>query len=204
MNSGSVANCCVKCGNYEPSDKWSKVMSRIGKQPITVPSGVKVDIKGTHVKVTGPKGNLEREIRPEIALEQADGVIRVSAKDNSQRSRAFTGLTRTLINNMIVGVVQGFEKKLVIEGVGYRAELKGKALSLNLGYSNPVDFPLPQGVAAVVDKTNITLQSIDKEILGETAAKIRSIRPPEPYKGKGVRYEGEYIARKAGKSASKK
>ncbi|HSR36327.1 MAG TPA: 50S ribosomal protein L6 [Desulfurivibrionaceae bacterium] len=179
-------------------------MSRIGKQPITVPSGVKVDIKGTLVKVTGPKGSLERTVRPEIALEQADGVIRVSAKDNSQRSRAFTGLTRTLINNMVVGVVQGFEKKLVIEGVGYRAELKGKALLLNLGYSNPVDFPLPQGVAAVVDKTNITLQSIDKEILGLTAAKIRAIRKPEPYKGKGIRYDGEYIARKAGKAAGKK
>lgn len=179
-------------------------MSRIGKQPITVPNGVKVDIKGTQVKVTGPKGNLEREVRPEIALQQADGIILVTAKDNSQRSRAFTGLTRTLINNMIIGVVKGFEKKLVIEGVGYRAELKGKALSLNVGYSNPVDFPLPQAVAAVVEKTSITLQSIDKEILGLTAAKIRAIRKPEPYKGKGIRYDGEYIARKAGKSASKK
>jgi len=179
-------------------------MSRIGKQPISVPAGVKVDIKGGHVKVTGPKGTLERDVRPEIALDQTDGVIRVSAKDNSQRSRAFTGLTRTLINNMVTGVVNGFEKKLVIEGVGYRAELKGKALSLNLGYSNPVDFPLPEGVAAVVDKTSITLQSIDKEILGLTAAKIRAIRKPEPYKGKGIRYDGEYIARKAGKAASKK
>ena len=178
-------------------------MSRIGKQPISIPNGVKIDIKGGHVKVTGPKGNLEREVRPEIALEQADGVILVKAKDQSQRSRAFTGLTRTLINNMIIGVEKGFEKKLLIEGVGYRAEMKGKTLSLNVGYSNPVEFPLPAGVTAGVDKTSITLQSIDKELLGLTAAKIRAIRKPEPYKGKGIRYEGEYIARKAGKAASK-
>lgn len=178
-------------------------MSRIGKQPIPLLGGVKVDIKGNRVKVTGPKGSLEREVRPEIALEQTDGEIRVTAKDNSRRTRAFTGLTRTLINNMVIGVAKGFEKKLVIEGVGYRVEMKGKALSLNVGYSNPVEFPLPEGVSAGVEKTSITLQSIDKELLGLTAANIRAIRKPEPYKGKGIRYEGEYIARKAGKSASK-
>jgi len=180
-------------------------MSRIGNQPIPVPSGVKLDIKGTYVKVTGPKGSLERTIRPEVALEEKEGSYLVVRKDNSTRTRAFSGLTRTLVNNMIIGVDKGFQKKLSIEGVGYRAEVKGTILNLNVGYSNPVEFNLPTGVSAEVDKANnITLSCIDKELLGETAAKIRSVRPPEPYKGKGIRYADEYIARKAGKSAGKK
>lgn len=180
-------------------------MSRIGNQPIPVPKGVKLDINGTYVKVAGPKGTLERTIRPEIAL-QADGDnLIVVRKDNSKRTRAFSGLTRTLVNNMIVGVDKGFQKKLAIEGVGYRAEVKGSVLNLSVGYSNPVEFDLPKGVSAEVDKANnVTLDCIDKELLGETAAKIRAVRPPEPYKGKGIRYADEYIARKAGKSASKK
>jgi len=180
-------------------------MSRIGNKPIQIPSAVKLDIVGSNVKVTGPKGVLERNIRAEIGLKEEDGNLIVVRKDNSKRTRAFSGLTRTLVNNMIVGVDKGFQKKLAIEGVGYRAEVKGTVLSLNVGYSNPADFDLPAGVTAEVDKANnVTLNSIDKELLGETAAKIRAIRPPEPYKGKGIRYADEYIARKAGKSASKK
>ncbi|MEW6521638.1 MAG: 50S ribosomal protein L6 [Thermodesulfobacteriota bacterium] len=178
-------------------------MSRIGKQPISVPAGVKVDINGTHVKVTGPKGTLERNIRPEISLVQADGIITVKCLDNSKRTSALSGLTRTLVNNMILGTEKMFTKKLVIEGVGYKAELQKNELTLNVGYSNPVVYNLPDGVSGKVEKTTITLEGIDKELLGLTAAKIRDIRKPEPYKGKGIRYEGEHIVRKAGKSASK-
>jgi len=180
-------------------------MSRIGNQPIPVPKGIKLDINGSYVKVVGPKGTLERNIRPEIGLQAEGDNLIVVRKDNSKRTRAFSGLTRTLVNNMIVGVDKGFQKKLSIEGVGYRAEVKGSVLSLSVGYSNPVAFDLPKGVTAEVDKANnVTLDCIDKEFLGETAAKIRAVRPPEPYKGKGIRYTDEYIARKAGKSASKK
>lgn len=180
-------------------------MSRIGNRPIPVPKGVKLDIQGNFVKVTGPKGTLERTIRPEIALNEEDGVLNVVRKDNSTRTKAFSGLTRTLVCNMVIGVEKGFQKKLAIEGVGYRAEVKGDILNLNVGYSNPVAFQLPNGVTAEVDKANtVTLDCIDKELLGETAAKIRAVRPPEPYKGKGIRYVDEYIARKAGKSSSKK
>lgn len=180
-------------------------MSRIGNQPIQIPKGVTLDINGTHVKVSGPKGTLERHIRPEIGLQEADGVLQVVRKDNSTRTRAFSGLTRTLINNMIVGVDKGFQKKLAIDGVGYRAEVKGAVLNLSVGYSNPVEFELPASVTAQVDKANtVTLDCIDKELLGETAAKIRGVRPPEPYKGKGIRYSDEHIVRKAGKSAGKK
>jgi len=178
-------------------------MSRIGKQPVTIPSGVKVEINGRQVKVTGPKGALEREIRPEIALETEGDILRVKAKDGSKRTKAFTGLTRSLINNMVEGVAKGFQKKLVIEGVGYRAEAKGNDLTLNVGYSNPVVYPMPSGVSVSVDKSVIVLESIDKELLGETAARIRAIRKPEPYKGKGIRYENERIVRKVGKAASK-
>lgn len=180
-------------------------MSRIGNQPIPVPKGVKLDINGSYIKVIGPKGTLERNIRPEIGLQEEGETLVVVRKDNSKRTRAFSGLTRTLLNNMIVGVDKGFQKKLSIEGVGYRAEVKGSILNLSVGYSSPVEFDLPKGVTAEVDKANnVTLDCIDKELLGETAAKIRALRPPEPYKGKGIRYADEYIARKAGKSASKK
>ena len=180
-------------------------MSRIGNQPIPVPKGVKLDINGSYVKVIGPKGTLERNIRPEIGLQEEGGNLIIVRKDNSKRTDAFSGLTRTLVNNMIVGVDKGFQKKLSIEGVGYRAEVKGSVLNLSVGYSNTVEFDLPKGVTAEVDKANnVTLDCIDKELLGETAAKIRAVRPPEPYKGKGIRYTDEYIARKAGKSASKK
>lgn len=178
-------------------------MSRIGNKPIEVPAGVQVDIKGNHIKVTGPKGSLERDFRPEIEFVSADNIISVKCRDHSKRTIAFSGLCRTLLDNMIIGTVEGFSKKLVIEGVGYRADLKGDTISLNVGFSNPVLFDLPAGVNAKVDRTEITLDSIDKELVGQTAATIRSIRKPEPYKGKGIRYDGERIVRKAGKSASK-
>ncbi len=178
-------------------------MSRIGREPIIVPDKVSIDIQGSQVTVTGPKGKLDRRVRPEIALEQEDSRVMVKAKDNSQRTVAFTGLTRSLINNMVIGVDKGFQKKLLVEGVGYRVEAKGNDLTLNVGYSNPVNFPLPEGVTASVNKNTVTLESIDKELLGETAARIRAVRKPEPYKGKGIRYEDEHIIRKAGKTKSK-
>lgn len=177
-------------------------MSRIGNKPIPVPSGIKVDLKGVHVKVTGPKGTLERDIRPEIEVVVDGDTLRIKCKDESKRTRAFSGLTRTLIDNMVIGVDKGYQKKLIVEGVGYRASVSGSVLTLNVGYSNPVEFNLPTGVSASADKGEIVLDCIDKELLGQTAAKIRSIRKPEPYKGKGIRYAGEHIVRKAGKSAS--
>lgn len=178
-------------------------MSRIGSKPIPVPSAVKVDIKGAHVKVTGPKGTLERDIRPEIDVVADGEFLLVKGKDDSKRTDAFSGLFRTLIDNMVVGVDQGFQKKMIVEGVGYKASIAGSALTLNVGYSNPVEFQLPAGVSGIAEKGEITLNCIDKELLGQTAAKIRSIRKPEPYKGKGIRYADEQIVRKAGKSAGK-
>lgn len=179
-------------------------MSRIGKLPISVPSGIKVEIKGTHVKVTGKKGSLERDIRPEIELKQEGDKLIVSPKGTSKRVNAFWGMTRTLLSNMITGVDKGFQKKLLVEGVGYRAKVEKSVLTLNVGYSSPVDYPLPKGITAEVDKNNmITLDGIDKELLGLAAAQIRDIRRPEPYKGKGIRYEDEHIVRKVGKAGAK-
>lgn len=180
-------------------------MSRIGNKLIPVPKGVKVDIQGAKVVVTGPKGKLEREIRPEVSIKEEDGNLVLMTQDESKRSMAMKGLTRSLVNNMVVGVDTGFQKKLIVEGVGYRVAVEGSALTLNVGYSNPVNFKLPAGVSAtMVDKVNtVMLESIDKELLGVTAAKVREIRKPEPYKGKGIRYEGEHIVRKVGKSAAK-
>ena len=181
-------------------------MSRIGNKPIPVPSGVKVDIQGARIVVTGPKGKLEREIRPEVSVKAEDGNLVLATMDASKKSMAMKGLTRSLINNMVVGVQTGFQKKLIVEGVGYRVAVEGKSLTLNVGYSNPVKFSLPAGVSAtMVDKTStVMLESIDKDLLGLTAAKVREIRKPEPYKGKGIRYEDEHIVRKVGKSAVKK
>jgi large subunit ribosomal protein L6 len=178
-------------------------MSRIGSKPIPVPSAVKIDIKGTHVKVTGPKGTLERDVRPEIEVVADGEFLLIKCKDDSKRTDAFSGLFRSLIDNMVVGVDKGFQKKMIVEGVGYKASVAGSTLTLNVGYSNPVEFALPKGVTATADKSDITLDCIDKELLGQTAAKIRSIRKPEPYKGKGIRYADEHIVRKAGKSAAK-
>jgi large subunit ribosomal protein L6 len=178
-------------------------MSRIGKMPIDIPAGVKVDIKGQDISVTGKKGSLSRTIRPELEVKIEDNQILVSGGDNDKKINAFRGLTRSLVNNMVIGVSEGFKKVLVIEGVGYRASASGKSLTLNVGYSNPVEFRLPEVVTGSVENnTTIILESIDKEALGMTAAQIRAIRKPEPYKGKGIRYEGEYIQRKAGKTGA--
>ncbi len=176
-------------------------MSRIGKQPIPVPAGVSVDIQGTHIVVKGPKGSLERDLRPEVEVSQEGEQLVVKAKGTSRRVRAFWGLTRSLVSNMVVGVHNGFQKKLAVEGVGYRASFANGVLTLNVGYSNPVEFRLPDGIGCTVDKDNtITLEGIDKELLGLTAARIREIRKPEPYKGKGIRYIDEHIVRKVGKA----
>lgn len=181
-------------------------MSRIGKKPIPMSSGVKIDIQESRVVVTGPKGKLERDIRPEVSIKMEDGNLVLYTIDDSKKSLAMKGLTRSLVNNMVVGVSAGFQKKLIVEGVGYRVAVEGSSLNLNVGYSNPVNFMLPAGVTAtMVDKVNtVMLESIDKELLGLTAARIRQIRKPEPYKGKGIRYDGEHITRKVGKSATKK
>jgi large subunit ribosomal protein L6 len=178
-------------------------MSRIGNKIIVIPDAVKVDLKGNFVTVTGPKGTLERTFLPEIEFVAEGNTIAVKCRDNSKRTRAFSGLCRTLLDNMIIGTTNGFVKKLLIEGVGYKAALKGKTIHLNVGFSNPVLFDLPEGINAKVEKTEINLDSIDKELLGQTAAQIRAIKKPEPYKGKGIRYSDEHIVRKAGKTAAK-
>ncbi len=178
-------------------------MSRIGKLPIPVPSGVKVDIKGQNISVQGKKGSLVREVRPEMDVVLQDNEILVNMKEDTKKNSAFRGLTRSLINNMVIGVEEGFKRALVIEGVGYKASVAGKKLTLNVGYSNPVDFELPDSVSASVEQNKILLESIDKEVLGLTASQIRQIRKPEPYKGKGIRYEDEHIVRKVGKAGGK-
>lgn len=180
-------------------------MSRIGKMPISLPNGVKVEWKAPEIKVTGGKTTLTRKIHPNISVDVSANTVTVSPIDNSNESRALWGLSRTLINNMVVGVSTGFTKVLEMTGVGWRAETEGQTLKLTLGFSHPVNFPLPSGISAQVDpKTNkITLSGADKEVLGEVAAKIRALRKPEPYKGKGIRYEGEYIIRKVGKAGGK-
>ncbi len=178
-------------------------MSRIGKQPIPVPAGVKVDLKGQQISVTGAKGTLNREIIPDVEVTLEDNLITVSNRVETKKINAFRGLTRSLINNMVVGVTDGFKRVLVIEGVGYKASISNSLLTLNVGYSNPVEFQLPKEVNASVDgNTKILLESIDKELLGLTASQIRQIRKPEPYKGKGIRYEDEQIIRKAGKAGA--
>lgn len=178
-------------------------MSRIGNKPITLPSTVKYELKGNHVKVTGPMGTLERDVRPEIDIVEEGNTLLVKVKDESKRTNAFRGMTRSLINNMVLGTDKGFQKKLIVEGVGYRVSVAGSKLTLNVGFSNPVDFNLPKGTQATIENNIIILESIDKDQLGQVAAKIRDIRKPEPYKGKGIRYENEHIVRKVGKSAGK-
>ena len=178
-------------------------MSRIGKMPIPIPEGVQVDLKDDLLLVKGPKGQLQRKIHPKVKINAADGQIIVSVIEQSRESNAFQGLFRSLIANMVHGVSQGFEKSLEIVGVGYRAELSGRTATFYLGYSHPINFDLPEGVEAQIDRTRVTLTSIDKELLGQTAATIRGFRKPEPYKGKGVKYVDEVIKRKAGKTGAK-
>lgn len=176
-------------------------MSRIGNMPITIPSSVTVEIEGHKVTVTGPLGQLQVEIRPEVKLERTEMEIKVTRKKDDQFSRSLHGLTRSLIANMIYGVEKGWEKKLELVGVGYRTQLSGEKLILNVGYSHPVEIEVPQGIKFMVeDNTKIKVSGIDKQLVGETAAAIRKVRPPEPYQGKGIRYSGEYVRRKAGKT----
>ncbi len=178
-------------------------MSRVGRKPIVIPQGVKVQKSGQEIKVTGPKGELQATIHPDIAAEVKDGTITVTRPSDGKQHRALHGLWRANIQNMITGVMSGYAKKLELVGVGYRAEMKGKRLQLLLGFSHPILFVPPDGVKLEAPtQTNITISGIDKQLVGQVAAKIRSFRPPEPYKGKGVKYEGEYIRRKAGKAAA--
>jgi large subunit ribosomal protein L6 len=177
-------------------------MSRVGKLPVDIPEKVKVQVSHGLVRVEGPKGELEHRLPPGIQVEMADGALRVLRQDDSRNMRALHGLTRRLLSNMIRGVDTGFTRTLEIVGVGYRAEARGQALQFSLGYSHPILFQLPPGVQARIDRqTVITLESNDKQLLGETAATIRSLRPPEPYKGKGIKYSDEVLRRKAGKAA---
>ena len=177
-------------------------MSRIGKQPIAIPDGVKVDVQGAHVSVEGPRGKLEQDFHPEIRIVLNDGEVRVERPSDEGFHRSLHGLTRTLLANMIEGVTKGYEKRLEIQGVGYRAALKGQDLELAVGYSHPVSFNSPEGIEFEVPAPNrIVVRGNDKQAVGEVAANIRKVRKPEPYKGKGIRYEGEYVRKKAGKAA---
>jgi large subunit ribosomal protein L6 len=179
-------------------------MSRIGKLPIEVPKGVKISFADSVLSVQSPNGSLARQIMSEVSLDIRDTVIEVTRRDDSTAARAAHGLTRTLINNMVVGVTKGFKRDLEINGVGYRAEVKGNVLVLALGYSHPVNFPIPDGISIDVEKmTKLSVKGFDKELVGQTAAKIRSFRSPEPYKGKGIKYADETILRKAGKTGKK-
>jgi len=181
-------------------------MSQIGKLPIPIPSGVTVTLSGQTVTVKGPKGELSFTHHPDMKVEVADKEVIVSRPNDQKENRSLHGTTRALIGNMIDGVTKGFEKKLEVRGVGYRFNIGGKKLTLNLGYSHPIDFAVPEGITIVGDEENknlMSIQGIDKQLVGETAARIREFRKPEPYKGKGVRYADEYVAMKQGKKAAK-
>jgi large subunit ribosomal protein L6 len=177
-------------------------MSRIGKQPIAIPDGVTVEVEGGTVSVKGPGGTLSQAVDRDMRVTVNGGEVRVERPSDEREHRALHGLTRSLIANMVDGVTKGFEKTLEIHGVGYRAALKGKAVELQVGFSHPVTFPAPAGIELEVPAPNrIVVKGIDKQLVGETAARIRRVRKPEPYKGKGIRYEGEYVRKKAGKAA---
>ncbi len=178
-------------------------MSRIGRKPITIPAGVTVVQEASLIKVTGPKGSLELELMPNLKLEQADGVLTLSRMVETPETQRSFGLMRTLIDNMVVGVSQGFVRSLEINGVGFRAAVAGDVITLSLGFSHPVLFSLPQGVEAKVEKNLITLTGFDKQLVGQVAANIRALKKPEPYKGKGIKYVEEHIRRKPGKTATK-
>ena len=180
-------------------------MSRIGKQIVVIPSGVEVTLDGTRVKVKGPKGELEMNFDPSIKVTKDDAGIHVKRDSDDPKIRSLHGLTRALIANMVTGVSSGFEKRLEIIGVGYRAQVAGKKLTLNLGFSHPIELEVPEGLTAEMDKeakNTLVISGIDRQLVGQFAANVRSFRPPEPYKGKGIRYVSEYVARKAGKSAA--
>ncbi|MEO5366257.1 MAG: 50S ribosomal protein L6 [Magnetococcus sp. WYHC-3] len=175
-------------------------MSRIGKKPIPVPAGVEVVVAGKQVTVKGKKGTLTRELHPKVSLSVAGGEVRVEPADSDRSTGALWGMTRAMVSNMVKGVSDGFSKTLEIQGVGYRANVKGTVLELALGYSHPVEYAIPKGITVAVDKnTIVSVSGCDKEQIGQMCAEIRAFRPPEPYKGKGVRYQGEHVALKEGK-----
>lgn len=179
-------------------------MSRIGKLPVALPTGVTVNVADGTVRVKGPKGELSQRVAAGVALQQEGNVLKVVRADDSRQARANHGLTRALVNNMVQGVTKGFERKLEIQGVGFKSEVKGKAIVLSLGYSHTIEFPFPPGITIDVEKgTKLTIKGSDRQIVGETAAKLRALREPDSYKGKGVRNEGEHIKLKAGKTAKK-
>lgn len=179
-------------------------MSRIGKRPIPVPEKVSVTIADQMVNVKGPKGELSRSLVPEVLIEQDNGTLLVKCREESRIARQRHGLSRTLVANMVEGVSQGFQKRLEIQGVGYRAQMQGNNLVLSMGYSHPVTIEPPTGIQmAVENNTTVIVSGIDKEIVGNIAARIRAVRPPEPYKGKGIRYSGEFVRRKVGKAGKK-
>ncbi|MBL0717314.1 MAG: 50S ribosomal protein L6 [Desulfosarcina sp.] len=179
-------------------------MSRVGKKPILIPDNVEVTYKEKFLNVKGEKGVLARSIHPAIDLKVENKTIYVTVYKDDRISRSLQGSMRSLVANMVHGVSKGFERELQINGIGYRAALKGNSITINLGYSHPIDFALPEGISATVDKKNsIKLAGIDKQVLGQTAASIRMLRPPEPYKGKGIKYAEEHIRRKAGKTGVK-
>ena len=181
-----------------------ETMSRVGKKPIPVPDKTKVTFNNGTVTVQGKNGTLTQEIHPAVDLKIDKDQVNVVMLKEDRQTRALQGLTRSLVNNMVVGVSNGFERVLEINGIGYRAEAKGKTILFNLGYSHPIDFPLPDGVSATVEKnTVIKISGVDKQLLGQTAARIRQLRAPEPYKGKGIKYAEEHIQRKAGKTGTK-
>jgi large subunit ribosomal protein L6 len=178
-------------------------MSRVGKQPIPVPSGVKVTREGDNIKVKGPKGELSMNLQPGIAMAEEDSTLVLRQERTDRQGPAMYGLSRALLANMVKGVSDGFSRTLEIQGTGYRAVMKGKNLELQLGFSHPIEYAVPEGVEITVESpTRVVVKGVDKQQVGQVAAEIRGFRPPEPYKGKGVRYEGEHVRRKAGKSAS--
>jgi large subunit ribosomal protein L6 len=180
-------------------------MSRIGKQPIKIPQGVKVAVDGNMVRAEGPKGKLSQPVPAGLTPTMHDGTLVIERGSDEREVRALHGLARALVANMVNGVKDGFERKLEIIGIGYRAQMQGKAIQLALGYSHPIVFPLPEGVTAEIDKqVSITLRGADKALLGQTAAKLRALRKPDPYKGKGIRYLGEVVRKKVGKKAGAK
>ncbi len=175
-------------------------MSRIAKKPVTIPSGVEVSIDGSTVKVKGSKGTLDWEVHQEVDVIKEDQELKFAPKNDSKGAMALAGTTRSLLNNMVIGVSKGFEKKLQLVGVGYRAQVQGKSLNLTLGFSHPVNVDIPEGISIETPKQNeIVIQGVDKQVVGQIAAEIRAFRPPEPYKGKGVRYADEQVARKEAK-----
>lgn len=178
-------------------------MSRIGRKPITVPAGVTVELQNTRVVVTGSKGTLDVLLLPGLKLEQADGIVTISREVETPETQRTFGLMRTLIDNMVQGVSKGFERQLEINGVGFRASVAGNTITLSLGFSHPVNFVLPAGVEAKIEKNIITLSGYDKQAVGQVAADLRALKKPEPYKGKGIKYVEERIRRKAGKTAAK-